>query len=301
MRIFDLHCDTVGECFKQGKHLRENDMHLDLVRCSKYDSYNQIFAIWIPDELRGERACSYFENVCDFFYEELERNKDLVSLYQDERETPVKALLSVEGASACGGTIEGLYELHRRGVRLITLTWNGENEVGCGAFSKGGLTPFGKEFVKACDDLGIVIDVSHLNREGFWELAQFYSGKFIASHSNGDIVDNFYAQHRNLSAEQIEEIKKRNGLIGLNFCRDFIETDGVEGVLALKTQLDYFCQHGCENVIALGSDYDGCSMHRDFCGVEKLRFVYNSLLGEGFTEDFLNKVFYDNARKFFNI
>ena len=67
MRIFDLHCDTIGECFKQGKSLKKNDLHIDLERLSKYKSYTQVFAIWIPDEYRGEQAFSYFNDVADFF------------------------------------------------------------------------------------------------------------------------------------------------------------------------------------------------------------------------------------------
>lgn len=300
MKIFDLHCDTIGECYKQGKSLRENNMHLDLERCSKYDLYTQVFAVWIPDELRGEQASEYFESVADLFYKELEDNNDLVSLYRDSRKTPVKAILSVEGGSACAGTEKGLLRLYERGVSLITLTWNGENEIGSGAFSEGGLTEFGKRFIRLCDELGIVLDVSHLNRQGFTELVELYKGKFIASHSNADIVDNFYAHHRNLSLWQIEEIKKRKGLIGLNFCSDFIDSDGAEGVASLKKQLELFCEQGCEDIIALGSDYDGCTMHDDFCGVEKLSDVYNKLLDDGFSKELMNKLFYENAQRFFS-
>lgn len=300
MRIFDLHCDTIGECLKQGKSLRRNDLHLDLERCSKYESYNQVFAVWIPDELRGEEALSYFRKASDFFSDEINKNKDLISLYTDGDKTPVKAFLAAEGGSACGGTIEGLYELYSRGVRLITLTWNACNEIGGGAFSDGGLTPFGKEFVKNCEKLGIVLDVSHLNRESFWELASIYDGSFIASHSNADIVDNYYAHHRNLSIEQIKEIKSRNGLIGLNFCRDFIENKEVEGIPSLTEQIDYFLEQDCTDIIALGSDYDGCDVHSDFNGVQTLECVYNKLSLHGYSEEILNKIFFENANKFFS-
>lgn len=299
MKIFDLHCDTIGVCFKQGKNLRQNNLHIDLERLGKYEAYNQVFAIWIPDELRGEAAISYFRQVSDFFIEEVNKNRGVVSLYSEGRNTTVKALLAAEGGSVCGGTIEGLYELYERGVKIITLTWNGNNEIGGGAFSEGGLTPFGKEFLKTCEKLDIVIDVSHLNRKTFWEVASFYSGTFIASHSNADIVENFYAHHRNLTFEQIKEIKNRNGLIGLNFCRDFIENKGVEGINSLIEQIDCFLQQGCENVIALGSDYDGCQIHKDLNGAETLSDVYKKLSLYGYNEEILHKLFYGNASNFF--
>ncbi len=299
MKIFDLHCDTIGECFKQGKSLKKNDLHIDLERLRKYKSYTQVFAIWIPDEYRGEQAFSYFNDVADFFAGEINKNQDIISLYSDNKKTPVKAILAAEGGSACGGTIEGLYRLKEKGVSLITLTWNAQNEIASGAFSEGGFTRFGKEFVKECEKLGIAIDVSHLNRESFRQLVRFYDGPLLASHSNADIVDNPYGKKRNLTAEQIGEIHKRNGIVGLNFCRDFIESDNVEGIASFKTQIEYFVEKGWENVIALGTDYDGCEVHFDFNGVEKLESVYNSLLLSGFDEALLDKVFYKNANYFF--
>lgn len=299
MKIFDLHCDTIGECYKQGKSLLKNDLHLDITRCSEYDSYTQVFAIWIPDEYRDKTAVDYFDNVSDLFYRELQEHSDSISLYSEDKNTPVKAVLSVEGASACAGALEGLERLYNKGVRLITLTWNGNNEIAGGAFSTGGVTPFGETFINRCEELGIVIDVSHLNRESFWEFARLSTKPFVASHSNADIVDNYYAHHRNLTKEQIEFIKERHGLIGLNFCQDFIETNQYTGVDALKNQIDYFVSLGCEKIIALGSDYDGCEIHGDLCGVEKLRNVYNRLLESGYDQSLIDDIFFYNAQNFF--
>ena len=298
MRVFDLHCDTIGECFNQGKSLYKNDLHLDLERCSKYDSYTQVFAVWIPDELRGERALTYFNKVSDFLYKEIEQNNSIISLLGSECNTPVKAVLSLEGGSGCGGSIEGLYHLYKKGVRLITLTWNANNEIGAGAFSRGGLTSFGRDFIKVCDELGVIIDVSHLNRETFKDVLECTKNPVVASHSNANIVDNYYARHRNLDVYQIDAIKERGGLIGLNYCTDFIQTDKI-GAQALAQQFDFFLSHGCENVISLGSDYDGCEMHTDFCGVEKAEALYKSIILSGFSQNETDKLFYKNAQGFF--
>lgn len=299
MKIFDLHCDTIGECYNKNKALRVNDMHLSLERASKYNCYTQVFAVWIADELRGKDAVDYFNNVADLFYKELDENKDLISLYGNNSDTPVKALLSAEGGSACGGTSDGLVHLYNRGVRIVTLTWNSNNEIGAGAFADGGLTDFGREFIKKADELGIILDVSHLNPQCFKELTELYGKPFIASHSNADIVDNFYGHKRNLSDWQIDVIRERGGLIGLNFCSDFIDNPDSPGVKSLARQIDYFITRGCENILALGSDFDGCDMNDDFSGVHKLSDVYKNLREYGFSEELLNNIFYENAEQFF--
>ena len=299
MKYFDLHCDTIGECCKHNLSLRNNNLHIDLNRANGIEEYAQVFAIWIPDELRGNEAVNYFDKNADYFYQELNENKDLISLYDSREKTPVKAILAVEGGSACGGTLEGIHYLYEKGVRLITLTWNAVNEIGSGAFSEGGLTTFGKDFIKEAESLGIVLDVSHLNKQSFFEFADIATKPFVASHSNADIVNNPYGQKRNLNEKQIRIIKENKGLIGLNFCRDFIEDEKAKGIDALQRQIEYFLSLGCEDCIAFGSDYDGCEIHRDLCGIQKISKVYSSLYEKGFDEILLNKLFFENSKKFF--
>lgn len=299
MNIFDLHCDTITECCNNNYSLYKNNLHFSLEKTAGYDSYTQVFAVWILDEYRGVEARDYFNKVADYYYSELQKNKDIISVYGDNRKTPVKGILAVEGGSACGGTLEGLEEMYNRGVRLVTLTWNGNNEIAAGALSEGGFTDFGKAFVKKAEEYGIILDVSHLNKQSFWEFCEFATNPFIASHSNGDIVNNPYAEKRNLTEEQIKKIKSVKGLIGLNFYRTFIETQEAQGIEALARQIDYFLSLGCEDVIALGSDFDGCKIHDDLNRVDKLKNVYNVLHKKGFSEDLLNKIFYDNAQRFF--
>jgi len=299
MRFFDLHCDTIGECSNNNFSLKSNSLHIDLKRAKEIEDYTQVFAIWIPDELRGEEAVKYFDKTADYFYNELRENKDCVPFYSHNKETGVRAILAVEGGSACGGTIEGLRHLYERGVRLITLTWNGKNEIGSGAFSNGGLTDFGKEFIKEAENLGVILDVSHLNRQSFFEFAEIARKPFVASHSNADIVNNEFGKKRNLTDEQIQIIKEKNGIIGFNFCRDFIEDENASGVDALYRQIEYMLSLGCEDVIAFGSDFDGCNIHNDLCGIEKIPCLYKELKQRGFKEKLLNKLFFENAENFF--
>ncbi len=300
MRIFDLHCDTVGECYKNTQSLRKNDMHFSLESAAEYDEYCQIFAIWITDDLRGEKAVDYFNNVADLYQKSINENSDLLSYYITDAKTPVKGILACEGGSACGGTLQGLDNMYQKGVRLVTLTWNSNNEIGGGAFAEGGLTPFGVEFVKRCEDLGIIIDVSHLNRQTFWDVAEITTKPFVASHSNANIVDNIYGQKRNLDDDQIKVIRDRGGLIGLNFCADFLQQENHPGLLSLGEQIRYLLSLGCDDIIALGSDFDGCDMIDELKGVHKMKGVYENLLSQGFDESTLNKIFYDNAKAFFD-
>lgn len=299
MKVFDLHCDTIGECYKHQKNLRSNDMHLSLEKTARYEEYCQVFAIWITDDKRGQTAVDYFNNVADLYYKSIEENDDLISAYGSGNDTPVKGVLACEGGSACGGTLDGLRHMYERGVRLVTLTWNDNNEIGGGAFSEGGITPFGVEFVKECEHLGVLIDVSHLNRETFWDVVKVTEKPFVASHSNANIVDNERGIRRNLDDDQIKVIRDRRGLIGLNFCNNFLQQQEYPGLLSLCEQIRYFLEMGCEDIIALGSDYDGCEMIDELKGAEKMSETYEFLLSQGFSQKIIDKIFYENAKRFF--
>ena len=195
---------------------------------------------------------------------------------------------------------ENIYKVYEKGVRILTLTWNAQNEIASGAFCEnGGLTSFGKTVIKKMEKLKMVVDVSHLNRESFFDVAENTTLPFIASHSNPDIVETNAGRKRNLTDEQIEIIKERNGLIGLNFYKEFLDVDNKTGVDALKVHLDYLLNKGCENIIALGSDFDGCDLTDGITGLESMNSVYNSLINDGFSQEIVDSVFYNNAERFF--
>lgn len=288
MDFFDLHCDTIGECFLQNKSLFENDLHLDLKRAGCFESYSQVFAIWIPDELRGSAAFEYFLRAYDFYTSQISNAGQLKGF------TPI---LAVEGGAVLGGEIERVKELSKRGVKILTLTWNGENELAGGAYSESGLKPFGKTAVKALEDEGIIIDASHLNKESFFDFARIASRPFIASHSNADIVNKPKGHRRNLTEEQIKVIRDFGGVIGLNFYTEFLDDENAAGVEALIRQIDYFSRISCENILAIGTDFDGCTICNELCGVEKLERVKEKLLLSGVGKALLDDIFYNNARR----
>ena len=155
MYFFDLHCDTItrlntGERLEPGdRSLRRNGAHIDLERMEGL-SWCQCFAVFMPDGLRGRAAIDYYEQSLRFFRTQLAENKDRIVQVRtaDEILAAVKdgkcaALLTVEGGSVLAGEPSRAAELAADGVRMLTLTWNGENELGSGADMPGGLTPRG--------------------------------------------------------------------------------------------------------------------------------------------------------------
>ncbi|NLA76303.1 MAG: hypothetical protein GX851_00470 [Clostridiales bacterium] len=304
MRIFDLHCDTIGECAANKKSLFDNDMHVSLKKASAFERYCQVFAVWIPDELRGRAAVEYFDRVSAFFYDEVSSNSGLIShikngLQLENATEKVCAILSVEGGAAASGSLEGLRHLYDSGARLMTLTWNASDEIASGCAEEGGLTPFGRDAIREMEHLGMVVDVSHLNRQGFFEVAQCASKPFIASHSNCDIVDNFYGRRRNLTDEQIKTLIECGGLMGINLCKDFIEREDAKGAEAVWLHISHALELGAQDILALGADWDGCEVSQELNGVQTMPFLYEYLIGRGLTRTLADKVFFENAFSFF--
>ena len=139
-----------------------------------------------------------------------------------ERPGHCGAILSVEGGSAAAGSLDNIRSMYRDGVRLMTLTWNAENELGHGVWSPegGGLSPFGKEAVALMNRLGMIVDVSHLSDAGFADVAKISENPFVASHSCSRAL---CPHRRNLTDEMFSVIRDRGGLVGINFCREFLD------------------------------------------------------------------------------
>lgn len=315
MKLFDLHCDTAGECVNGKKPLLNGNMHINLCKGEHLDRWTQVFAIWIPDELRGEKAKSYFEETLSGFKNEVNLNSDKIELCQ--RIADIKAItdsgkcaaiLACEGASAFAYD-GGAKAAKDACVKLITLTWNGENEVGYGCQSgvEKGLKPLGKRLVSEMRENKIAADVSHLNRAGFYDVID--SGvKVLASHSDSERVlsetraaseDKFFSCRRSLSDEQIRLLVQAGGVIGLNFCRSFLGDPNDDGFEAVYYHAYHMLELGAENSLAIGSDFDGCDIADELAGADKIPDLYDYLFRKGFDEPLLSKIFYDNAFKFF--
>ncbi len=298
MRFFDLHCDTITELEKKQGSLAFNDGHISLDRASFLTEYVQDFAIFIPDKYRGKDAVAYFDRVYAYYRNQM--NENGISEYADRKNTKVKSILSVEGGAGMGGTIDGLHHLADCGVKLITLTWNGRNELASGCFDEEdiGLTLFGREAVREMENLKIAADVSHLSVKGFYDLADIAEKPFMASHSCIDIVDNYKAKHRNLTKEQVQIISEHKGVIGINLWKKLLgnEDNSFEAVLRHMSEI---IEVGGEDVVAMGTDFDGCDINPELAGIDKIPALYDFLGNHGFDEKLLDKIFFSNADRFF--
>lgn len=282
MKFFDLHCDTITECYNQNKSLKNNDLDISLKKGSFLEKWTQVFAIWLPDEIRGNDAEIYYENVLAKYRSEIKNAEN------------VKPVLAVEGGAVLNGKLENTEKLYNDGVKILTLTWNGDNEIASGCFSKEdkGLTSFGKEAVKEMTKRKIIPDVSHLGEKSFYDLCEETDFPFIASHSDSFSIN---PHVRNLKDEQIKIIVERKGLIGLNFYNKFLGQGSA--VEMLVKHADYILNLGAEDVLCMGSDFDGCSIDEELKGIEKTESLYHVFINR-FGEKLTDKIFYENANEY---
>ncbi len=305
MDLFDLHCDTAYECAAKlgGVSLTQGAEHLSLKRGRIFRRWTQVFAVFMPDELRGEAAVAHYEKVRDYLYTQERQCAGQFRIVRNraelhEQTARCAAILSVEGGSALAGQPERVQALYDDGVRLMTLTWNDRNEIGDGIRVPGGkgLTDFGRTIVKEMERLRMAIDVSHLSDAGFYEVAEQTQAPFVASHSN---ARRLCGNERNLTDEMIDVMASRGGLIGLNFFREFLRDDGNAHMTDILRHADYFLSRGCEKCLSLGSDFDGCEIPEDMTGVESMADLYEAFLREKYSEKLVKDIFYYNAERYF--
>lgn len=287
LSLFDLHCDTAHELYRQHRPLGSNDLHIDLDRLCRYDRAVQVFAVWTPDHLTGAdrftNACRVIEN----FTKEIEKNADRIALCRTYDQIiaahssgRVAAILGIEGGGAFDGKPEHIDALHGQGVRIVTVTWNGKNELAAGVPDEGGLTDFGRVALDRMAQLGIIVDLSHANRQSFEQITSLYQGPLIASHSNAFEV---CGHRRNL----LPEARQKLGLIGINLYPPFVGEDILPHIHAMR-----------ECPLALGCDFDGVdALPGGIAGVEDLPKLHARLVQE-FGENFANNVFFNNAMEF---
>ena len=187
--LFDCHCDTGAHAREHGEKLRRNRMQLDLERLSHYSPAGQVFAVCAADDAAPVK---FADVSIAFFLEQIKENSDIVKLclnFRDilsaEKEGKIAALLSIEGAEQ----ISDIDEAYGQGVRIVHMTWNHDNAL-CGAAmdSGAGLTQEGKSFVLRAQQLGIMLDMSHVSECGFWDTLSISTRPVIAGHSNAKAV-----------------------------------------------------------------------------------------------------------------
>ncbi|MCQ4727291.1 dipeptidase [Anaerotignum faecicola] len=261
LSLFDSHCDTVCKAYESNMELFENNLHIDLKRMRQFNSMVQIFAVWLDKKY----LCDAFNETnrrLDFYYEQVKRNENIIShcnKYSDiiecRKNGKIGGILSLEGGEAIEGSLEKLRFFYNRGVRAMTLTWNYKNEIGCGAGVKsGGISEFGFETIKEMEKLGMIIDVSHLNDDSFWDVAKFASRPFIASHSNSRKKTNV---KRNLTDAQLKAVANSGGAVGINLCPVFLSRKPRAAINDVLIHIEHMVKVFGVDYIGFGCDFDG--------------------------------------------
>ena len=182
-------------------------------------------------------------------------------------------------------------------MRAITLTWNGENELGSGNVTDHGMSEFGRAAVREMEKENILVDVSHLNDAGFTDLLEVATKPFIATHSNARAL---CSHKRNLTDAQIREMVRRDCLIGLNYFVEFLRDDSnVKSLDDIYRHAMHFFELGGQKNLALGSDFDGAVLPECLNTPAKAAAIYEYLLSRGVSQEDAEGVMYQNAQTFF--
>ncbi|MDO5399768.1 MAG: membrane dipeptidase [Eubacteriales bacterium] len=304
--VFDFHCDTalalLGEDLNQAGSLRKNTLHIDLERARELGGYAQCFACFTTpfmEEWNHLSPIVVFERELATIQRELNANSDLISIayspaqIQKNRENgKMSAILTLEGTAGFGYDPELLQDLHAIGFRISSLGWNEQNPLTGSHKTGGGLTDRGREYVREAQRLGMLIDVSHISDEGFWDIMKITNAPILATHSNSRTV---FGHSRNLTDEMFRAVCETGGLAGYNFCAEFAGENPT---------LDTVCDHIFHFMdidpsgkhIALGGDLDGVSSTpAGIEGVQSYPALAEKLLERGLDESSVMDIFWNNA------
>ena len=304
--VFDLHCDTaltlLGESRNEAGSLKKNQLHIDLERASKLEAYCQCFACFTTPMMQEWNKLSpivIFERELATIQREVDKNKRLISFAYsaDEIEAnrekgKMSAILTIEGPAGFDFDPELLENLHQIGFRITTLGWNESNVLTGSNVTGGGLTEKGREYLKEAQRLGMLVDVSHISDQGFWDIMDCTQAPIVASHSNSRALCN---HSRNLTDDMFRAICQTGGVAGINQYAEF---------LGEQPTLDTVCDHIFHFMeldpsgkhIALGGDLDGCEqLSRGFEGIQSYPALAQRLLERGMNEETIRDILWNNA------
>lgn len=318
-RFIDMHCDTISELYSkkiEGKpySLFENDLDIDIKRLSAGGAYIQCFAMFTY-LMNVDSAYVHANALTDLYYEELEKNKEYIApllcradMEKNDKDGKISALLTLEEGECVEGSAEKLKHFYDRGARMMNITWNFKNSLGHpnlvdvnnGSVSPdtvNGLTEKGKEIVEYMVELGMVVDTSHSSDKSFYDVADIVKGPFVASHSN---CRELCGHTRNLTDDMIRVLAEHGGVSGINYCPAFIREDRPEVITAqdLAAHVMHFIKVGGEDVVGIGTDYDGINSRRlQVRDPSYAPMLWDCLVSMGLSEDQADKVFYKNVKR----
>lgn len=304
--VFDFHCDTImamlGDDLNSAGRLDKNQHHVDLERAGHLAGYAQCFACFTTPFLEDWYHVSpivAFERELATIQREIDKNSDKIAIAYTPKEIEenrkcgmMSAVLTLEGTAGIDYNADLLEDLNMIGFRIVSLCWNEKNPLTGSHETGGGLTDQGMAFVKEAQRLGMLIDVSHISDEGFWDIMRITEAPVIATHSNSRRIFN---NSRNLTDDMFREICRTGGVAGYNMCDEFTgenpTLDTVCDHIFHFMELDPTGRH-----IALGGDLDGISkMPAGFEGVQSWPKLADRLVMRGLDEQTVRNIFWNNA------
>ena len=318
--VIDTHCDTLKCLFNEftlprnsmwqyrgdiGMGTRSNIGHLDIPRMLEGGVTCQVFAVSSERSRMPAYPLRTALLMIERFHRECEAIPELVQAtsYKDivdaKKQGKAAGMLSIEGADVIEGRIEMLGAFHRLGVRMVGLVHSLRNQLADGITDRrtgGGLSELGIQAVEELDRLGDIIDVSHLNDEGFWDVIEHTKNPIIASHSNARAV----CDHpRNMTDEMIKALADNGGVMGMNFAPQFVNKTQatLEGVV---DHIDHIVGLVGPDHVGLGSDYDGIpSTPKGLEDVTKMPDITKELVKRGYSEEDISKILGGNHLRLF--
>ena len=304
--VFDLHCDTALGLLGKDRcsigSLRKNELHIDLERAGTLNGYAQCFACFTSPKMKligRTTVFDMFERQLASILRETEQNSDKISLAYSAEEIRenldrgiMSTVLTIEGPAGFGYNAELLEDLFNIGFRITTLGWNEQNSLTGSCVTGGGLTEEGRTYLREAQRLGMVVDVSHISDEAFWDIMEITKKPIIASHSNSRTLCDV---PRNLTDDMYKAICKSGGTAGINLYPNF---------LGENATIDTVCDHifhflnlaGDDQHISLGSDFDGVEcLPEGITGIQDYPRLSDRLLERGLSENTVKNIFWNNA------
>ena len=306
MRIIDMHCDTLIEGWrKPERSFYDGDTSINLKLLKENGSLLQFFAMYLSrNEMKTMDSYDILKGIYGYYQTQMEKYSDIIKpvysaqdVLENEKKGLLSSLLTVEDGVFIDGKIERVQEVYDMGVRLITLMWNFENSVGfpCSDDPEAhlkGLKPFGIEVVEKMNELGIIIDVSHMSEGGFYDVARYSKKPFVASHSCARALCN---HRRNLTDDQLKTLGNAGGIAGVNFeCSFLKEGSNCATYDQIIEHLLYMRDKAGIDAVGFGSDFDGIDDNGELVNYGGFITLLERMEGK-FTYDEIDKICRENA------
>ena len=319
MGYIDMHCDTLMAGLAQKKNtIQELDnSQIDFRKLKNSPSKAQMFAAFLPQsemeewfgEDRHPDLFDLFHDMRNLLLRSIEEDRDhfaFVRKFDDIRANEeagrISCILTIENSALVENDLGMLKKLADLDVKVMSLTWNDPNCFGQCCSEDSGLmqkplTDFGREAIPVMNDLGIVVDVSHLNEGGFYDVARCTKKPFVATHSNARALS---PSPRNLTDDQIRVLADKGGISGLNFYGGFLNEDIDNEVSTVERLCDhamYMLDKGGEDFIAIGTDFDGGIADLEIPGCDHMEVLFDALKKRGMTERQFDKFTHENVER----